>query len=172
MGARWSEKEMEAIRVFWKSDETVEAFADRLPGRTVNAINKMAEKMELGTRRRAGTVRAHVLEILQPGEPLTALEIAEMIGAAEQNVRHHLKLFVASGEAHIAALTGSYDTQVFRIGPGSGEAPVRLRGRPVVSETERRTEREKDEAYRDREASWWPRADPCVVNAFRAMVTL
>ncbi|WP_233863023.1 hypothetical protein [Paraburkholderia adhaesiva] len=136
------------------------------------------------------TLTGRIRALMTDGKPRTAAEVAVLFNARVKLARDVLSHMVATGQAHVCGHVGANHARVFRFGPGEN-APLPLldsekarhkRGNvarwreahhaavdPWHEPKQRYSDEELDRRYRCTGA-WWPKADPVVVNAMRALV--
>lgn len=109
----------------------------------------------------AGRIRA----LMADGELRTAAEVAEALCGKPVSVRVALWRMVGAGVAQECGHVGTGQlSRVFRLAPGLNVAPQPL-------DTERVRQRRAKVAQRCKEPdAWWPKADPVVTDAMRAMM--
>jgi hypothetical protein len=134
-----------------------------------------------------------VRALMKDGNPRSAAQVAETLGARPKFVRDVLSRWVDAGHAHVSGYVGANHAKVFRYGPGVN-APMPLldtkkarqkrekvaqwrdarRGQDAASDPwrepkQRFTDEELDRRHR-LPATWWPAADAVVSGAFDAMI--
>ena len=122
MGA-WTETEIETVKVLWIKGLTGSQIAERLPGRTRNAVIGCAHRMKLLGRRRTKPQKLqHVTKRAK-----TARRKAEHIRtAAGLSMRHATK-------AQVKTARLIYDTAVARITAAAASDTIReIKGRPAT----------------------------------------
>jgi hypothetical protein len=194
MGARWTDVERLVVCEIWKTPVRVEDQLHLLPGRTVDAVYREAEKLKIG--RKALPVRdpiavldcdkAVLRTILNAEKGMSIDEIHRGSDVGKHRLRDALREMLAAEEIHISEYAGGYRTAHYKLGKGtnavkpggmtSKERRKRFEAKQrqirKVTETDEQKAARLDAKYRARECAWWPQADAIVGNAMRAMVQL
>lgn len=179
---KWTEADKKRLAAIYASGKKIKDHVGQFPGRSLDTIRHKAN--ELGLKSERLSVIDQLRKLMADGEPRTAKQLAGLVDAAKKSIRDVMVQLVQAGEAHIEGYTGSYYEMIFKWGPGVNAvkqiavtaaaervAAVRAVRQPIQKPVRDAAaiERRLDSRYRS-DAAWWPKADPVVVNAMKAMV--
>ncbi|MFD1556013.1 hypothetical protein ACFSHT_10310 [Paraburkholderia silviterrae] len=170
MPRKWTDDELATVRDIWRAGCHVGEQMHRLPGRTANAVHKLAERLGLGSK--VPLVESYpeaILDLLRDGRPWTYGELVTEFGASHKTIRRIVGRMLDQRQLYVSAERGPYGTQYVKFGNGDDEVLDNLEvdEDPVAA---RARERELDQRYRAA-AGWWPVADVAVVSAMHSMVS-
>ena len=167
---KWPEEHQLIVRKIFASEQTIKELAHLLPMYSPDSIYRKGIKMGL-VKRSGSTVLARVMSVMADGRARTTAEVMEAVDAKKSFVGDILQKLVRQGEMHVSEYAGSRTKPVFKMGSGrNAQRP------PAKTQAEYRADYraarglapQRDEG--EVAASWWPYADPVVINAMNAMV--
>ena len=163
---RWTPEELATLAALAAKPGPLKKKAKTaLPGRPYNSVTEKARLLGFGKER----VSVTVLDLLADGVPRTVREISDKIDRDQKSVGATLLRLSLDGVyqlTHIVDLKGAGGARRYAIGRGRNACLVT---KPRVLRSIRAPEAREDRKFRSN-AAWWPRADPDVTEAMRAMM--